>query len=150
MLRNLPAGLFGETYAIVTAIDDSQGNFTTEFFIFMKRPTEALHKGEFTIAGWSFPAELAVVDTDFAIDEGYRQAEIQISLLLEARGLELGRPDAAYLPFDLKDCASPFVSCRMRGMFTEQMKQVKDTTKCAPLARYLSLVEQVSATRRIG
>jgi hypothetical protein len=153
MLHGLPAGLFGEAYAIVTGTEVSQGEYLAEYFIMTQRPSEALHKCAFDILGSSFPSELGTVDTDFALAEAYSQAEIDLFLLLEKRVTELKRPDLAYLPFKLEQRGSPFVpfvGCWMRGRFIDQIKDITDATKCPSLARYLSLIQQISVTRRGG
>lgn len=150
MLHGLPAGVFGETYVIVTGTELSIGEYSAEYFILTQRPSEALHMGAFVISGNSFPTELGTVDTDFALSEAYVQAEIDMLLLLEKRATELGRPDIAYLPFELKQRPSPFVGCWMRGCFTNQLMAVKDATKSPSLASYLSLLKQISVTRRPG
>jgi hypothetical protein len=147
---NLPAGVFGEAYAIVTGTEVAQGEYRAEHFILTQRPSEALHMGAVDISGNSFPTELGIVDTDFALAEAYRQVEIDLLLLLEKRATELGRPDLAYLPFELEQRPSPFVGCWMRGRFTNQLMAVKDATKCPSLARYLSLLQQISVIRHAG
>lgn len=148
MLHGLPAGLFGETYAIVTGTEVSQGEYLAEYFIMTQRPSEALHMSTFDFLGNSFPSELGTVDIDFALTEAYNQVEIDLSLLLEKRVTELNRPDLAYLPFKLEQRNSPFVGCWMRGRFTDQIKNITDVTKCPSLAGYLSLIQQISVAGR--
>ena len=150
MLRGLPAGVFGEAYAIVSGTEVAQGEYRAEYFILTQRPGEALHIGAFDISGNSFPVELGTVDTDFAITEAYRQVEIDLLLLLEKRAAELGRPDLAYLPFELAQRPNPFVGCWMRGRFINQIKAVTDATKCPLLARYLGFLQQISVVRHGG
>lgn len=147
MLHRLPAGVFGEAYAIATGTEVAHGEYRAEHFILTQRPNEALKIGTVDISGKSFPAELGTVDADFAIAEAHRQAEIDLLFLLEQRASELGRPDLAYLPFDLKQCPSPLVGCWMRGRFMKQLMAIKDATKCPSLARYLSLLQQISVIR---
>lgn len=149
-LRGLPAGVFGEAYAIVTGTEVAQGEYRAEYFILTQRPTESLHMGAFDISGNSFPAELGTVDTIFVQTEARQQVDIDLHLLLEKRATELGRPDVAYLPFELEQRSSPFVGCWMRGCFTNQLMTVKDATKCPELARYLSLLQQITVIRRTG
>lgn len=150
MLRGLPAGVFGETYAIVTGTEVAQGEYRAEYFILTQRPIESMKMGAFDIDGNLFPAELGTVDTNFAQAEAYRQAEMDLYLLLEMRASELGRPDVAYLPFELEQRPSPFVGCWMRGCFMKQLMTVKDATKCPSLARYLNLLQQIRVSRRAG
>lgn len=143
-VRQLPAGMFGETYVVVTGTQISPEEYFAEHFILTQRPIEALHNGTVEILGKSFPEELGRVDINFALAEAYRQAEIDLLLLVEQRATELARPDLAYLPFDLRECASPFVGCWMRRRFSAQLMAIKDATKCPSLVRYLSLLSQVS------
>lgn len=149
-LRGLPAGVFGEAYAIVTGTEVTQGEYRAEYFILTQRPSELLHMGAFDISGNSFPTELGTVDTIFVQAEAKQQVDIDLLLLLEKRANELGRPDVAYLPFELEQRPSPFVGCWMRGCFMKQLMTVKGTTKCPGLARYLSLLQQISVIRRGG
>ena len=150
-LRGLPAGVFGETYAIVTGTEVAQGEYRAEYFILTQRPSESLHIGAFEISGNSFPAELGTVDTIFVQAEAKQQiSDIDMPFLLEKRAIELGRPDVAYIPFELEQRPSPFVGCWMRGCFMKQLMDVKDATKCPELARYLSLLQQISVVRRAG
>jgi len=104
----------------------------------------------FDISGNSFPAELGTVDTIFVQAEAKQQIDMDILLLLEKRATELGRPDVAYLPFELEQRSSPFVGCWMRGCFMKQLMAVKDATKCPELAGYLSLLQQISVVRGTG
>lgn len=149
-LRGLPAGVFGEAYAIVTGTEVAQGEYRAEYFILTQRPSESLHMGAFDISGNSFPAELGTVDTIFVQAEAKQQIDMDILLLLEKRATELGRPDVVYLPFELEQRSSPFVGCWMRGCFMKQLMAVKDATKCPELARYLSLLQQISVVRGTG
>lgn len=143
-LRQLPAGMFGETYVVVTGTEMAPGEYFAEHFILTQRPAEALQQGSVAISGKSFPEELGRVDFDFVLAEAYRQAEIDLLWLVEKRATELARPDLAYLPFDLKSCASPFVGCWMRGCFTAQLMVIKGATKCPSLTRYLDLLQQIN------
>ena len=149
-LRRLPAGVFGEAYAIVTGTEVTQGEYRAEHFILTQRPSEALQMGAVDISSKSFPAELGAVDADFAMAEAYRQAEIDMLLLLEQRAAALGRPDLAYLPFELEQRTSPIVGCWMQGRFTKQLIAIKGATKCPSLARYLALLQQISVVRSAG
>lgn len=146
MLRRLPQGIFGETYAIATGTEIAPGEYRAEHFILTQRPSEALHVGNSAIFGGNIPPELGVIDIDFVIAEAYRQAEIDLLLLLEKRAMELERPDLAYLPFELEPRSGALMSCWMRGRFTTQITALKDSTKCSTLAFYLGLLQQNSVT----
>ena len=117
---------------------------STEHFILTQRPSQALHVGNFDIFGGNFPPKLDVIDIDFAIAEAYRQAEIDLLLLLEQKAMELKRPDLAYLPFELEPRAGSLLSCWMRRRFTTQITDIKDSTKCPSLDFYLDLLKQNS------
>lgn len=149
-LRGLPAGVFGEAYAIVTGTEVAHGEYRAEYFILTQRPSESLHMGTFDISGNSFPVELGTVDTTFVQAEAKQQVDIDLLLLLEKRATELGRPDVAYLPFELEQHPSPLIGCWMRGCFTKQLMTVKDATKCPELVRYLNLLQQINVIRRAG
>ncbi len=107
----------------------------------------ALRTGQVNISSSGFPAELGTVNVDFVMSEALRQAEIDVLLLIENRATELERSDVAYLPFELSEQPSPFVRCKMRGHFTKQLMDVKDSTQCPSLAQYLNLLQQVSVVR---
>lgn len=143
-LRQLPPGMFGETYVVVTGVEIAENEYIGEYFVLTQRPAESLNWGSVSISGKSFPKELESVDIDFAMAEAHRQAEIDLQLLVEKRAAQLEREDLAYLPYELKKCASPFVGCWMRGRYTSQLMAIKDATKCPSLARYLNLLRQVS------
>lgn len=144
MVQGLPAGIFGEAYVIVTGIEVAAVQYRTEQFILTQRPQEAMYMDAFEINGTSFPAELGKVDMDFAMTEGLARAEFNVLDLLEKRSNELGRPDLACLRFELGRRPSPFVGCKMRGRFVEQLTAVKNATRCRSFANYLSLLDQVS------
>ena len=144
VLRGLPAGVFGEAYVVVASANVSAGIYRAEHYILTQRPQESLQSGALRITTTDLPAELGVVDTDFVIREGLRQAEIDIFELLEKRAIELNRPDIALLPFKLQECHSPFVGCRMRGRFLQQLADICEATKCQSFSRYMSLLQQVS------
>lgn len=54
-IRGLPAGVWGESYAVVTAFESGSRELTTEYFVLTKRPKEALHSAAFKIAVTSLP-----------------------------------------------------------------------------------------------
>jgi len=141
-LRGLPPGVFGESYVVVACDDGFKGKFRAEHHILTQRPQESLRSGVLNINS-DLPAELGIIDADFVIGEGLRQAEITIFELMEKRSIELDRPDVALLPFDLKECPSPFVGCRMRGRFLKQLEDIGKSTKCQALDRYMNLLQQV-------
>lgn len=149
MLHRLLAGIFGETYAITTGTEIAPEEYRAEHFILTQRPTEALHIGRSAIFGQSLPAELGRVDIDSAMDEAYRQVEIDLALLLEKRAKELNRPDLSYLPVELKPRTGSLLSCSVRGCFTKQLMVIKDTTKCPKLVRYFRLLQQNSVNSRV-
>lgn len=144
MMRGLPAGVFGEAYVVVASANVSTGIYRAEYYILTQRPQESLRSGALGITANDLPAELGIVDADFAIGEGLRQAEINIFEMLDNRAIELNRPDVAHLSFDLQKCQNPFVGCRMRGRFLQQLADIGTSTKCPSLSRYMGLLQQVS------
>lgn len=147
-LHGLPAGIFGEAYAVVTAMEHSPGLFRTEQFILTQRPVEAMKIDVFEINGKSFPEELAEINIDFVMLEGKNRAEFLVSLLLEDRVNELGRPDLALSNVEFTERPSPFVGCKMRGRFVKQFTEMKEATKCSTFSYYLSLLDQVAVVVR--
>jgi hypothetical protein len=150
ILRKLPPGVFGEAYVVVASANVTTGTWRAEHHILTQRPKECLHSGALIIDGRKLPAELGIVDAEFAIGEGLHQAEIDIIDLLEKRSIELDRPDVALMPFELKECQSPFVGCRMRGRFLKQLTDIGNSTKCPSLSRYMSLVQQINVAKMDG
>lgn len=145
-LLGLPAGVFGETYVVVTAIELAPNRFLSEQFVLTQRPNQALYSGAFEIDGTNLPAELGKVDLDFAFAEGRTHAEFLVSQLLEIRANELGRPDLVFNRVEFTDRPSTFVGCKMRGRFVPQFLEIKKATKCDEFSRYLTLLEQVAVT----
>lgn len=143
-IRGLPAGVFGESYVVVASANTSAGIYNAEYYILTQRPQESLRSGSLRISASGFPEELVTVDADFAIGEGLRQAEIDMFELLESRASELNRPDVALLQFTLQSCQSPFVGCRMRGRFIQQLTDIGEATKCQTLSSYIRILQQIS------
>jgi hypothetical protein len=150
-IRGLPAGVWGESYAVVTAFESAPNELTTEFFLLTKRPKEALNSGTLRIAVNPLPPELGKIDLEFALQEGLGQTELSLMDLLDARATELSRPDVAYLQFELKPTKTgDLLGCWMRGQFNAQLEEVQNTTQCRPLKRYLGLLSQVGIITRVG
>ncbi|SHH34256.1 hypothetical protein [Desulfofustis glycolicus] len=145
ILTGLPPGLFGETY-IVIAISDSRYSrgFFVEYYIISSRPQESSRKGEFHVFANNLPEELGVINADFAISEGLRQAQVDIIQMQEERSVKLNRPDVAVLPFEIQEYNIPFLGFRMRGQFLSQLNDMLINTKCRRLANYLTLLQQVN------
>ncbi len=144
MLKGLPAGVFGEAYAVVTNTVDPTGAFFIEHYILTQRPQESLKSGSFNFHASDLPSELGVIDADFAMKEGLNQAEMHIIEMLEERSVELDRPDVALLQFDLQECEISFVGCKMRGQFLQQFADIRKSTKCPSFSRYMTLLQQVN------
>lgn len=148
-VRGLPAGVWGESYVVVTAFESAPDELKSEFFLMTKRPTEALHSGAVTIKVSPLPEELGKIDLEFALQEGVRQVELSMTDLLERRAVELSRPDLAYLQFELKPTSSEnLLGCWMRGQFNAQLKDMQGSTRCQPLKSYLGLFSQVGIITR--
>lgn len=144
-IRGLPAGVWGESYAIVTAIEMSPNELRTEYFVLTKRPTETLHNSSLRINVTPLPLELEQIDLDFALDQGKNQVELLLMDGLENRAAELSRPDIAYLQFELKELPSlSLMSPWTRGLFNAQIVQIGQATKCTALSRYIGLLSQNS------
>lgn len=144
-IRGLPAGVWGESYAIVTAFESGSRKLTTECFVLTKRPKEALNSAAFTIAVTTLPPELGTIDLEFALQEGLRQTEVLLMDGLEARATELSRPDVAYMQFELKPTnTGHLLGCWMRGQYNSQLMEIQRRTQCRTLAQYLGLLHQVS------
>ena len=126
--------MFGATYVIVTGVEIAKNEYIGEYFALTQRPAESLNWGSVSNSGKSFPKELRSVVIDFAMAEAHPQAEIDLQLLVEKRAAQLEREDLAYLPYELKKCASHFIGCWMSGRHTSQLQAIKDTTKSPSLA----------------
>lgn len=150
-IRGLPAGVWGESYAVIAAFESAPSELTTEFFILTKRPKETLSSGHLKIEVSPLPPELGKIDLEFASEEGLRQTELSLMDLLEVRAAELSRPDVAYLQFELKPTNTGcLLGCWMRGQFNSQLKEIQGITQCHPLARYLGFFSQVSIITRVA
>ncbi len=150
-IGGLPAGLWGESYVVNASYERNPDEFVSEYFILTKRPLEAMNSGAVTFSSSPIPPDLGTINLEFALQEGLEQAKIRLYDLLEARAIELGRPDLAYLQFDLKPSRTGhLLGCWMRGQFNAQLSQIGQATQCPPLKRYLGLLSQVAVTRRAG
>lgn len=149
IIKGLPAGVFGESYVVVASDTISRLTFRAEYYILTQRPQESMRGGTLDIHKNDLPPELGTVDADFAIGEGFHQAEIDIIDMLEKRSRDLGRPDIALLPFSLEEHHRPFVGCRMRGQLLKQIDVIAESTKCTALFSYLSLVQQVKIIKQM-
>ncbi len=141
--------MFGGESFVVVAVADSDGTLAGEFFILTTRPKEALQMGSTLMPVGDIPPELGPLHAHFALDEAQRQAELVLFDGLEARALELGRPDVAFYPFELRPTTSGrLFSCWWHGQFNEQLRHIGASTKCRPLARYVGLLAQTQVMRR--
>lgn len=148
-IRGLPAGLWGESYAVVTAFESAPNELTSEYFLMTKRPAEALHSGSVSIAVTPLPEALGQIDSEFALREGVFQLETLMSDLMEKRAADLSRPELAHLQFELRLANSGnLLSCWMRGQFNKQLSEMKDKTNCKLLQSYLGLLSQVGQITR--
>ncbi len=150
-IRGLPAGVWGESYAVVTAFESAENEFSSEFFVITKRPEESLNSSGIKIEVSPLPEELGKIDLDFALQEGLQQTDILLMEMLEARATELSRPDLAYLKYELIPMNSGnLLSNWMRGQFNSQLSEIKSKTNCPSLSRYLGLLSQVGIITRYG
>jgi hypothetical protein len=149
-IDGLPAGLFGEAYAICAAYALPDGDFKGEWYILTQKPREELHHGAIDVSGKGLPPELGVVDVEFAREEALTQARLDLLELLEKRAKQVDREDLVYLPFELKTIQNPLLGCWMRCRFTSEITKIKDITSAPNLQMYLSLLQRVTYTRRPG
>lgn len=150
MVGGIPPGVFGEAYAICTATDLPNAVFRCEWFLLTQRPTESLHSGVVDISSTGVPKELGEIDLGFAMNEALAQARFDIFSLLEKRAQQVNREEIAYLPFELKRTPTPLLGCWMRGLYTNELRQMKLQTASYQLRTYLGLLEQVRSIRRPG
>jgi hypothetical protein len=149
-IDGLPAGVFGESYVVCTGYKLSNDVFRGEWYILTQRPKEELNHGIIDVSSKGPPPELGVIDILFARAEALAQARINLLDLLEKRALEVKREELAYLPFDLKQIASPLLGCWIRGRFNAQLTQVECLTSAPNLTTHLRLMQQVHYSRRQG
>ncbi|WP_148895497.1 hypothetical protein [Geothermobacter ehrlichii] len=142
-LRGLPNTIFGETYVVVSATSVNEEAFYVEYYILTQRPQESLLFDSIKIVISDITQDLGAADASSAIEEGLRQAEIAIYDLLEKRARDLNRPEIAIIPFELQSCQAPFVGCRYRGRFVEQIANIGTNTKCKSLFRHIEAIRQI-------
>ena len=92
-LGGLPPGVFGETYAIATAVAKPGKTYKGEYFLLTQRPTPSLNQGTLAVNASNVPPELLSIDLDFIIRESQQQAEVRLIDLLYQRAEALNRPD---------------------------------------------------------
>lgn len=142
-LRGLPPGLLGtQSFAVATATELRPGKFLAEYFVLTKRPTETVKSGAMTLDFASLPPDLGRFDLETTIDEARSQIEIETVLLLEKQATQANRPDLAYQAFTYTAGAASILSAWMHGNFIEQIKFIKETTRCSKLQVYLGFVLQ--------
>lgn len=148
-IRALPAGIWGESYAVVTAYKKREACFVAEYFVLVTRPHESLYSDYLEIDAAGLPDELGTIDHDFVLQEGVNQTDLFLMDCLEERATELGRPDVAQMPFDLRSLLQgKLLGCWMRGRFNAQIRQMRDSTQCPALARYLDLMTRARIITR--
>jgi hypothetical protein len=147
-LTEMPPGVFGETYVIAVGIHTSGLHFKGEFYVLTQRPSFALAHG-----GWRFSQPplsevLPTVDLDFMMNESAESAQLRLVDRLLVRAEELNAPQLLSTQIKLIERQGrPFVGCRLRGMFSDQLSEVADTTECPSLHRYLEAVLQIQPVR---
>jgi hypothetical protein len=150
-LSGLPAGAFGETYVIATAMAEAAGVYRYEYFIVTKRDEPHLYKEAFIFEPRDVPDELLKVDVDFLIGEARQQADNYLSQRLFAMAEQKGRPEILDYRLELVEMSyMPLHGCWMRGDFVEETRAIAEATSCIQLKRYLSLLVRSSFTRRPG
>lgn len=126
----LPAGVWGESYVVVTAYESTPVELAGEFFILTKRPQEALNFGALKIAASALPPEFGKIDIEFVLRESLCQSDRLLNDMLEARAVELARPDVACLRFELKpNTTTGLLHCWMNGRFKPQLKDIQTKTQ---------------------
>lgn len=141
-VSGLPPGLFGLTYVVAVGIHTSGDYFKGEYHILTSRPP-ALHQDGFRFSAAGVPADLLTVDLDFIVQEAVQQAQIFILDKIDEKATELKKPDLLALPVEFKESPSPFAGFRLRGEFEQQIVQIRSTTECEVLERYLGYVLQL-------
>ena len=141
-ISDLPPGLFGLTYVVAVGIHTSGDYFKGEFHILTSLPTK-LYQGGFRVSAAGVPADLLVVDLNFIMQEAAQQAEIFMLDRIEEKATQLQKPDLMALPVNLKEAPSPFAGFRLRGEFEQEIVEIRQTTECETLERYLGYVLQL-------
>lgn len=150
-LSGLPAGTFGETYVIATAMTEAAGSYRYEYFVVTKRDEPHLFYDEYTFDPADVPEELLKVDIDFLVGEARQQAENYLSQRLFNMAEKKARPSLLDFRLDLVEMSyMPLHGCWMRGDFVEETRAIAKATRCDYLKRYLELIVRSQFIRRSG
>lgn len=147
----LPAGAFGETYVIATAMTESPGTHRYEYFVVSQRSEPHLHKMTCSFVPGEVPEDLLKVDTNFLIGEAKQQAENHLALRLFDIAEKRDRPALLDYRIELTEMNyMPLLGCWMRSAFHDKIKTIVQVTQCPPLKSYLNAVTRISFTRGPG
>lgn len=148
-VSGLPAGHFGETYAIVTGTVRENGIHTSEFFAISKRHKPELYRDVLEFSPGDVPEELLNIDEDYLFSEARQQAQNYFDDALyqfaSAHGDQVFDRYRAEL-MELRHM--PLLSLWMRGELHEEIRTIARETQSPRLRFVLSLVTQSSVIRR--
>jgi len=150
-LGALPAGLFGETYAISAAIAELANTYRCECYVVSQRSEPHLFSESFSISPGDTPEEFLKVDIDFVLQEGKQQAEMHLADRLLDIAEKKQRPNLYGLNIELVELSyTPLLGCWMRGVFHEEIRSIAKATECNQLRFYLDAVTRSSFVIRPG
>lgn len=140
-LKSVPPGIFGETYVISVGVHTSGDYFKGESYVLTKKPEPQLHQDRWRFSASGVPPELLTVDLDFMLNEGCLFAENHLVDRLFQKADETKNAALLGVRVNLVECkASPLVGCWIRNVFHDQIIEIKNTTECESLAKYLSML----------
>lgn len=140
-LESIPPGIFGETYVITVGIHTSGDYFKGESYVLTKRPEPRLHQERWRFSSTDVPPELLTVDIDFMLNEGRLFAENHLVDCLYQKAEQTKNAELLGVRVNLIECKNrPLVGCWIRNVFHDQIVEIKNTTECEGLSKYLSLL----------
>lgn len=139
-LRGIPPGVFGETYVVVSVWQPSTTTWMAEYNILTKRPHEHLVSCVVDFDITNYPPELESIDEAYMEAEAVQHAESYLSLELEKRATDSGRPELAYLPITLQRTKISPVTLWVRNLFPVKFGDMANQTNSSDLNTYLRMV----------
>jgi hypothetical protein len=145
----LPAGPFGETYVIATAIDGANAIRRYEFFVVSKRHEPHLIEHAVEFPPGSIPDELLAEDKDFLLNFATQEAENYLLEALYKLADQHGEHILLNYRVELVEMKSiPLLSLWMRDELHDEIRTVYEKTKCPSLKLSVGLVMGSGVLRR--
>lgn len=135
---------FGMPTVIITADQVIKATLYSEYFVFIEGENNLFWGGQISVDTNGAPEHVISSEISTAIEEALLQAKTTISLrqaaLYREMKIDLWQRDKV----DLNERDKVVIARLWRsGKFNQQLKSVKEKSKCEPLQAYISLLEGI-------